>query len=115
MQYPVTGNINGQRGQTGGLMIKDITADYTITENDAGLQLRVTGAVTITLPAGPSPGAGFFCEVIRWGAGAVAFAAGVGATVVSSSGATPSISAQYNGATITAEGSDTWLVIGALA
>lgn len=114
MQYDKTGNINGQRGQTGGLEIKEVTADYEISELDGGKQLRVDGAVTITLPP-DSPGEGFFCEVIRWGAGAVDFVGGAGVTVVSTAGATPAISDQYAGATITNEGANTYLVIGALA
>ncbi len=110
------GNINGPFGQSGSLQYREVTGPtYTIGEVDAGLSLRVTGACVITLPTGAgTPQAGYFCDVVQTGAGAVSFVAGAGATVLSSAGGTPAIASQYQGCTIDVEENGDWLVIGAL-
>ena len=109
------GNINGPNGQSGSLQFRTVTADYTITEIDAGAVVEVDSPdpVVITLEAN-APASGFYCEVVRVGAGTVQFAAGPGATVLSSAGATPSIAAQQAGATITKRAAASWRVQGAI-
>ncbi len=106
--------LNGPNGQSGSLRFIAVTGDRAITEADSGAVLLVSSAAVLTLPAA-TPAEGFYVEVIRTGAGAVSFAAGAGATVVSSAGATPGISAQYQGATCTKLSGEQWIVIGGIA
>ena len=110
------GNINGPNGQSGSLLWIDIDSDHTVSELDAGAVVEVSsaGAVVITLPAN-APTAGFYCHVDRVGAGTVQFVAGVGASIQSTAGNTPSIADQYGGATITKARGNVWKVQGGIS
>ena len=106
--------LNGPNGQSGSLQFRVVTTSRALTEADAGAVLLVDSAVVLTCPAS-APASGFYCEIIRRGAGTVDIRAGAGATLVSSAGSTPQISAQYQGATLTKLPGEQWIAIGALA
>lgn len=106
--------LNGPNGQSGSLQFRTVSTSRALTEADAGAVLLVDAAAVITLPAS-APAAGFYCEIIRLGAGTVDLRPGAGATLVSSAGGTPAIAAQYQGATVTKLPGEQWIAIGALA
>lgn len=81
-------------------VISEAGPTRTLNIGDNGKVITCTGAVAFTLPN--SLLTSFACDIIRQAAGTVSFAAAVGATVQSISGATPSISAQHGRVSITA-------------
>lgn len=102
----------------------DITANYTITKDDAGKTLFITSAdaVTITIPANSTTAfvKGQKIEFIRNGSGAVTFAGEVttegqpSPVTINSKYSNKKIAAQYSGAVITKKDTNTWLLLGDL-
>jgi hypothetical protein len=102
----------------------DITADYTITKDDAGKTLFITSssAVVITIPANSTTAfaKGQKVEFIRNGSGAVSFAGEVtvvgqpSPVTINSKFSNKKIAAQYSGAVITKKDTNTWLLLGDL-
>jgi hypothetical protein len=79
--------------QATGVILNEITGNYTLGDTDVGLVIRVnTGsAVTITVPPGLVPG--FACDIRRAGTGTVTLVAGSGVSIHSPG--TLAISGQY--------------------
>lgn len=96
----------------------DITSDYTITKDDAGKTLFITSAdpVTVTVPANSTTAfsKGQKIEFIRNGAGTVTFAGASEAVILNSKYSNKKIAAQYSGAVITKQDTNTWLLLGDL-
>lgn len=98
--------INAQTGTSYTLALSD--AGYLVTLNNAA-------AITLTVPLNSAVAfpTGTTIDLAQLGAGQVTVVATSGATV----NATPGLklAAQYSGATLTKLGTDTWLLVGALA
>jgi hypothetical protein len=98
--------------------ITTIPADYTLLDTDNQTKVIMTassGTQLVTVPNGLPQGAQI--DVIRMGAAAVTFVAGSGATI-RSAGGLRSITNQYNAVTLVnvgSEGSNDWVLIGALS
>lgn len=71
------------------------------------------GTVTLTLPT--TLPIGWFTSVRQTGTGTVDFVAGGGATVESTAGATPALSAQWVTVSIDKVDATTWVVTGSIA
>lgn len=102
----------------------DITADYTITKDDAGKILFITSSspITITIPANSTTAfaKGQKIEFVRNGTGAVTFAGEVtvigqpSPVTINSKFSNKKIAAQYSGAVVTKKELNTWLLLGDL-
>jgi len=108
------GNMNGENGQTGSLRELARAADFTVSEVEGGAVIEADpaaagGTLTVTLPA--SVGPGFFLEVTQVTAGTVTFAAGAGTSIVST-GAGPSLTAQWTSARVRRRDAGSWIVEG---
>jgi uncharacterized protein YaiE (UPF0345 family) len=91
------------------------SAAYTVAAADDTKMIVMNGAFNVTLPSDAADagiGIGAYFQLCRYGAGAVSFVAGGGATVVS----TPSLAlrAQYSTATAVKIAANTYLVAGDL-
>lgn len=66
--------------------VKDVSADYTLTnaDNNGYVYVNAAGATTITVPS--SLPAGFSCIIVQQGAGQVTIAGGTGVTIQSARG-----------------------------
>lgn len=89
------------------------SAAYTVAAADDTKMIVMNGAFNVTLPSDstePGLGIGAYVQLVRYGAGAVAFVAGSGATML----ATPSanLRAQYSSAVAVKIAASTWLVTG---
>lgn len=97
------------------LSLVNVSASRSIQNSDLGTLILVDpggGTVTLTLDQGQVPG--FYAEVIQIGTGTVNFAAGAGALVNSLVGATPALTAQFAGATVTKYSNTEWVVNGSI-
>jgi hypothetical protein len=91
----------------------EVTASRDILQGDLGRMLEVDpggGAVVLTCPA--LFGAGFNFTVRQVGPGSVSFVAGAGASLVSLTGAAPTITGQWAAVTVDNRSGTEWVVIG---
>jgi hypothetical protein len=94
---------------------------YTFALTDAGDLVTANNASSQTYTIPPSSSVAFVTgtqiTVLRKGAGAVAFAQGVGVTIrsVGATSSAPTLRAQYSSATAIYEGSNIWYVVGDVA
>jgi hypothetical protein len=90
------------------------SASYTLALGDAGKSVEITSAVptNVTVPtnAGVAFPIGTIIEIVQMGAGQVALAPAVGATLRSPNGL--KLRAQYSSASIRKRASDEWVVAG---
>lgn len=88
------------------------TASFTLSVTQAEKTIFVYAASesVVTLPAGSDIPNGASFTIVRWGSGAVSFAAGSGATICASNGVS-AISAQYAAALATKVNDTTWWLI----
>lgn len=93
------------------------TADYELSLSDAGKTIRVSSSdlVTITVPLNSSTPfiVGQRIEIIRNGSGEVAITGPVGVTI-NSKNSNKRIAAQYSGAVLVKDDTNTWILIGDL-
>ncbi len=116
--HRVTGNMNGEDGQTGALRSASFAADFTLGEVQGGMVVEVDpdaagGSVEVTLPADEC-GPGFFVEVAQVTAGTVSFVAADGTSIVSPGGAT-TLTQQWTTARLRRRDDGTWMLEGALS
>lgn len=94
-----------------------ITADYEIGLSDAGKTIRVgsSNPVTITIPLNSTTPfvVGQRIEIIRKGSGEVAIEGPIGVTI-NSKNSNKRIAAQYSGAVLVKDDTNTWILIGDL-
>lgn len=93
------------------------TADYELSLSDAGKTIRVSSSnlVTITVPLNSSTPfiVGQRIEIIRNGSGEVEITGPVGVTI-NSKNSNKRIAAQYSGAVLVKDDTNTWILIGDL-
>lgn len=93
------------------------TADYTLQLSDAGQTIRMTSSsdTVVTVPANSSQAFinGQKIEIIRNGSGNVSIAGAIGVTINSKNG-NKKIAAQYSGAVLMKDDTNTWILIGDL-
>jgi len=90
-----------------------LSSDFTLqaASYDSGNVFIMTGGTTQTITLGTAS-TGYQAVIIQEGSGNVEFVAGLGQTVNSKSGPSPSIFSQYAAATVIKRSSSEWLVIG---
>lgn len=99
------------------IKVAPVTSNYTLAQSDAGKTIRVTSNsdVTITVPLNSAIpfSIGQKVEVIRNGSGEVSIGFTPGVTI-NSKNSNKRISAQYSGAVLVKDDTNTWILIGDL-
>jgi chitodextrinase len=92
--------------------VEDVDGEVAITEADTHTVKRATGPTSVLLPAGV--GRGVHVEIVRDTTGDVSISAGVGVTLVATSGPIVAVIGEHDSARVLSLGGDRWLVSGSI-